>query len=252
MNHHTEATGHTSDAHSQEPAMPTSPKPAPELEVATVNIADPGQTAGPVERVDPLEPVDPELVRQRQQLVLTHIVKIARDSRSDSSKLKRFLRRYERSPGELDDIIQDAMLEATRCADRFQARSSVETWFFGIAANVARNHVARCSKRSGQMESLDESPHMMDAESAHRPRDSSMDVSQQVAYRQLAGIVDVTLSGLSPDLRGTFDLACLQEESYRDVAEIQAIPIGTVRSRVNRVRTLLRSRLKQGFADYAT
>lgn len=92
----------------------------------------------------------------------------------------------------------------------------------------------------------------MDVESAHRPRDGSVDVSQQVAYRQLAGIVDVTLSGLSPDLRGTFDLACLQEESYRDVAEIQAIPIGTVRSRVNRVRTLLRSRLKQGFADYAT
>jgi len=92
----------------------------------------------------------------------------------------------------------------------------------------------------------------MDGESAHRPRDSSMDVSQRVAYRQLAGIVDLTLSSLSPDLRGTFDLACLQEESYRDVAEIQAIPIGTVRSRVNRVRTLLRSRLKHGFADYAT
>lgn len=74
----------------------------------------------------------------------------------------------------------------------------------------------------------------------------------KVAYRQLAGIVDSALSGLSPDLRGTFDLACLQEESYRDVAEIQCIPIGTVRSRVNRVRTLLRSRLKHGFADYAS
>lgn len=92
----------------------------------------------------------------------------------------------------------------------------------------------------------------MDGESAHRPRDGNGDVSQQVAYRQLAGIVDLALSGLSPDLRGTFDLACLQEESYRDVAEIQCIPIGTVRSRVNRVRTLLRSRLKHGFADYAS
>lgn len=199
-----------------------------------------------------VEPIDPALAAYRQQLVLAHIVKIARESRSDSSKLKRFLRRYERSPGELDDIIQDAMLEATRCADRYQARSSVETWFFGIAANVARNHVARCSKRSSQMESLDESPHMMDGESAHRPRDGNGDVSRQVAYRQLAGIVDSALSGLSPDLRGTFDLACLQEESYRDVAEIQCIPIGTVRSRVNRVRTLLRSRLKHGFADYAS
>lgn len=92
----------------------------------------------------------------------------------------------------------------------------------------------------------------MDGESAHRPRDGNGDVSRQVAYRQLAGIVDSALSGLSPDLRGTFDLACLQEESYRDVAEIQCIPIGTVRSRVNRVRTLLRSRLKHGFADYAS
>lgn len=269
MNHHSEATGRTGGAHPQhatvrkdEADAPHSPLPLEaEATLAAVtpvsDVAAPAPEPAPSSDPDalsaePPEPVDPELVRQRQQLVLTHIVKIARESRSDSSKLKRFLRRYERSPGELDDIIQDAMLEATRCADRFQARSTVETWFFGIAANVARNHVARCAKRSSQMESLDESPHMMDSESVHRPRDSSMDVSQQVAYRQLAGIVDLALSGLSADLRGTFDLACLQEESYRDVAEIQAIPIGTVRSRVNRVRTLLRSRLKQGFADYAT
>ncbi|MDH0865342.1 sigma-70 family RNA polymerase sigma factor [Mitsuaria sp. GD03876] len=276
MNQHSEATGRTGGAHPQHLTPQVSPEaaalgPVSDAfdEAANEAACESSDVAGPASPGDPAagpdggqqgaapapeiqEPVDPEVVRQRQQLVLTHIVKIARESRSDSSKLKRFLRRYERSPGELDDIIQDAMLEATRCADRFQARSSVETWFFGIAANVARNHVARCAKRSSQMESLDESPHMMDSESVHRPRDLSADVSQQVAYRQLAGIVDLTLSGLSPDLRGTFDLACLQEESYRDVAEIQAIPIGTVRSRVNRVRTLLRSRLKHGFADYAT
>ncbi len=190
--------------------------------------------------------------RSRQQQVLTHIVRIARESRNDSSKLKRFLRRYERSPGELDDIIQDALLEATRCSDRFMAKSSVETWFFGIAANVARNHVARSAKRSSQVESLDATPHMVDGEMAQRGVEAVMDVSQCVSYRQLAKVVDDTLASLSPDLRGTFHLACLEEESYRDVAAIQSIPIGTVRSRVNRVRTLLRSKLQQGFADYAT
>ncbi len=91
----------------------------------------------------------------------------------------------------------------------------------------------------------------MDSDNAYRPRDAGMDVSQRAAYRQLAGIVTEALTTLSPDLRTTFDLACLQEESYRDVAEIQAIPIGTVRSRVNRVRTLLRSKVAQTFADYA-
>lgn len=190
--------------------------------------------------------------RDRQQQVLTHIVRIARESRNDSSKLKRFLRRYERSPGELDDIIQDALLEATRCSDRFMAKSSVETWFFGIAANVARNHVARSAKRSSQLESLDATPHTVDGELAQRNGEAVMDVSQCVSYRQLAKVVDDTLAGLSADLRGTFHLACLEEESYRDVAAIQSIPIGTVRSRVNRVRTLLRSKLQQGFADFAT
>ncbi|WP_177200705.1 sigma-70 family RNA polymerase sigma factor [Roseateles sp. YR242] len=192
------------------------------------------------------------LARDRQQQVLLHITRIARESRSDSSKLKRFLRRYERSPGELDDIIQDALLEATRCSDRYMAKSSVETWFFGIAANVARNHVARSAKRSSQVESLDATPYVADGETAQRASESVMDVSQCVSYRQLARVVDDTLSTLSPDLRGTFHLACLEEESYRDVAEIQSIPIGTVRSRVNRVRTLLRSKLQQGFADYAS
>lgn len=238
MSHHTEVT--------RRPAGPLANSGA-----TSATPPHPSSDGASAPHAAPDEPVDPELARQRQQLVLSHIVKIAHEARSDSSKLKRFLRRYERSPSELDDIIQDAMLEATRCADRFQGRSTVETWFFGIAANVARNHVARCAKRNRQMESLDDAPHTRDGESVHHSRDRSKDVSQQVAYRQLAGIVDVTLSGLSPDLRCTFDLACLQEESYREVAALQAIPIGTVRSRVNRVRTLLRARLKQEFADYA-
>ena len=113
MNHSTDANDDNTDA---DPAVEP---------VELIEQGDPADTAEAAEQneaVEAVEAVDPELVRQRQQLVLTHIVKIARDSRSDSSKLKRFLRRYERSPGELDDIIQDAMLEATRCADRFQAR----------------------------------------------------------------------------------------------------------------------------------
>lgn len=240
MNHHSEACGDATDTDAPSRAAVPSPAGSP---------LQPGPSGTPD---GPFDSLAPAAVAQRQQLVLAHIVKIARDSRSDSSKLKRFLRRYERSPSELDDIIQDALLEATRCADRFMARSTVETWFFGIAANVARNHVARCSKRNRQTESLDAPPHTLDGESVHCPRDPSADVSLQVAYRQLAGIVDVTLSGLSPDLRGTFDLACLQEEPYREVADQLAIPIGTVRSRINRVRTLLRSRLKDGFADYAS
>ncbi|WP_431260942.1 hypothetical protein ACQ86G_13010 [Roseateles chitinivorans] len=43
MNHHTEAMGHTGDAHSQELAMPTSPPPCPRLELAIDDLGDSGQ-----------------------------------------------------------------------------------------------------------------------------------------------------------------------------------------------------------------
>lgn len=196
--------------------------------------------------------IEDDSPQSRQQQVLDQITRIARESRSDSSKLKRFLRRYERSSTELDDIIQDALLEATRCSDRYLAKSTVETWFFGIAANMARNHVARCSRRNSQVGSLDDQPHLLEGEIAQRAEGGAGDVGKHVAYRQLAGLVEETLSTMSPDLRETFDLACLQEESYRDVAAIQVIPIGTVRSRVNRVRTVLRAKVQHSFADYAS
>ena len=94
----------------------------------------------------------------------TFMNQIIRISINDSRKLKRFIWRFEHNEENIEDIIQDAVIEALRCEHSFEYRSSVETWFFGVAANVARRHVARHSVHSKRVTSLDEHNECMQIE----------------------------------------------------------------------------------------
>jgi RNA polymerase sigma-70 factor (ECF subfamily) len=60
-----------------------------------------------------------------------------------------------------------------------------------------------------------------------------------VAGREASEILQATLQKLSPDLREAVILRDLQEMEYREIAEVLAIPEGTVKSRINRGRAEL-------------
>ena len=185
-----------------------------------------------------------EALSERQTQVMECIEQIARINTSHSRKLKRFLWRFERTLGDVEDIIQDAMVEAMRCSDRFLAHSSVETWFYGIAANVARGHVARCVMHGLRTDSLDLLQESAGDAAANRTNPATdLAFGDAVELREFTQRLDAAITQLPPDLRITFDLACLQELSYREIADALLIPIGTVRSRVNRARTLLKASL---------
>jgi RNA polymerase sigma-70 factor (ECF subfamily) len=62
---------------------------------------------------------------------------------------------------------------------------------------------------------------------------------QAVAGREASEILQATLHKLSPDLREAVILRDLQEMEYREIAEVLAIPEGTVKSRINRGRAEL-------------
>jgi RNA polymerase sigma-70 factor (ECF subfamily) len=62
---------------------------------------------------------------------------------------------------------------------------------------------------------------------------------QGVAGREASEILQATLQKLSPDLREAVILRDLQEMEYREIAEVLAIPEGTVKSRINRGRAEL-------------
>jgi RNA polymerase sigma-70 factor (ECF subfamily) len=148
-------------------------------------------------------------------------------------QLLRFVMRYVRNPEDAEDVVQNTFVEALRCADRFSGLSKPSTWLFGIALNLARNQVRRtCSSLCDPI----------DEEALEQVVDPyRIDPMALIASRQIAGKVDAVLDRLDPEIRATFEAVLEGDVTYEEAARQLQIPVGTVRSRVSRVRALVRA-----------
>ena len=148
--------------------------------------------------------------------------------------LLRFVRRYLRNSEDAEDVVQATFIEALKCADRFAGLSKPSTWLFGIALNLARNQVRR--NCNDMFETVDDT--FMD-----QIPDKNSDPASMVEMRQIAIRVDSILKDLPPKFRKTFEAVLDGEASYEEAANQLQIPIGTIRSRVSRVRASVRAQL---------
>lgn len=150
-----------------------------------------------------------------------------------------FVKRYVRNDQDAEDVVQNTFAEAVRCADRFSGLSKPSTWLFGIALNLARNQVRRnCADR---FESVEETflEHIVDP---------LADPASVIEARQLNTRIDTLLDHMLPEMRLTFDTVLQGDTTYEEAAQLLQIPIGTVRSRVSRVRAAVRA----NFGDLAS
>jgi RNA polymerase sigma factor (sigma-70 family) len=151
--------------------------------------------------------------------------------RQHRTHLLRFVQRYLGNQSDAEDVVQNTFVEALRCADRFSGLSKPSTWLFGIALNLARNQ----GRRNGadRYETVEE-------DFMEQLVDIHADPALQYEWRQMARKVDRLIGDLPPKIRATF-LAVLEGElTYEEAARDLQIPIGTVRSRISRVRTAAR------------
>lgn len=132
-------------------------------------------------------------------------------------------------PDAADDALADAMLEAFRQRHRFDpARGSVQSWFFGIAASMARRHRRSAAKwlRRCERQARDAGPAIASA-------------NEQGLSSELAA----ALRRLPVDQRTVLLLNAVGEQTYQEIAAILDLPIGTVRSRLSRARQTLATTL---------
>jgi RNA polymerase sigma-70 factor (ECF subfamily) len=148
--------------------------------------------------------------------------------------LIRFVLRYARNSADAEDIVQNTFIEALRCADRYSGLSKPSTWLFGIALNVARNQVRR--NGADRYETVEDGFMEQIADVHANPADLAE--SRQMIFK-----VETLLRNFPEKIRDTFDAVVNHEASYEEAAEYLNIPVGTVRSRVSRVRGAVRQQL---------
>ena len=153
--------------------------------------------------------------------------------REHSKHLTRFVQRYVRRQEDAEDVVQTTFIEAMRCADRFSGLSKPSTWLFGIALNMARNHVRR---------QVNEGWEEIDEALLATLIDEKSDPAFLLEVRQIAAQVDSLLNKMQVEIRDTFEAVLDGDSTYEEAAEELHIPIGTVRSRVSRVRTAIRAK----------
>jgi RNA polymerase sigma-70 factor, ECF subfamily len=138
------------------------------------------------------------------------------------------LRRYARAlthDAELaDDLVQDTLVRALRSEHLFHG-GDVRSWLYTILTNLNRNRLRSLARRP-----LHASIEDNDAPDMAGPEAGGRDIE-----RALATLVD--------DQRSALLLVVLEGLTYREVAEIQGVPIGTVMSRLARARMQVKSYL---------
>lgn len=136
--------------------------------------------------------------------------------------LRRYARALTRDRDLADDLVQDTLVRALRSEKLFLG-GDLRAWLYTILTNLNRN----------RRRSLARQPIMTEFEDTAEP--SGTEAEGRDISRALALLPD--------DQRSVLLLVVLEGLSYRDVAEIQGVPIGTVMSRLARARAQIKAAL---------
>ena len=154
--------------------------------------------------------------------------------------------RLTKNERDAEDLVQDTCMRAYRFFDKFERGTNIKAWLFKILTNTFINRYRRKVKERNVTEGSErEAVH--EAFISRDASDYAANPEQYMFDRLLSDDVLRAIDGLPIDFRLVVILADLQEFSYKEIAEILDVPVGTVMSRLFRGRKALQKSLR----DYA-
>jgi RNA polymerase sigma-70 factor (ECF subfamily) len=135
--------------------------------------------------------------------------------------LRAFAISLTRNPDQAEDLVQDTLLKACDKRDSFELGTSLQAWLFTILRNSFHTEHR---KRRREVE---------DSEGTHAQ--ALVSLPDQIARLELQDL-SIALSKLDADQRQAILLVGAEGMSYEDAAMAAGVPLGTIKSRVNRAR----------------
>jgi len=167
-----------------------------------------------------------------------------RDAMGFTQQLYSAAMRMARNPDDAEDLVQETYLKAYRAYHTFQEGTNLKAWLYRILTNTYINEYRKESRRPAEVD-------LGAAEDLYLYRrigaDGSAEASRATEDRVLDGLVEsdvkAAVEGLPEAFRAPVLLADLEGFSYKEIAEILDIPIGTVMSRLHRGRRAMQKTL---------
>lgn len=150
--------------------------------------------------------------------------------------------RFTRDPRDAEDLVQDAFLRACRFLDRFEPGTNMKAWLFRILTNTFINKY----RRSTRERSLVEGPEReMVTDQLHSPEaaERAENPERTLLDRLVSEDVLAAIDAVPIDFRMVVILADIHDFSYKEIADILDVPVGTVMSRLFRGRRHLQRSL---------
>jgi RNA polymerase sigma-70 factor (ECF subfamily) len=155
-----------------------------------------------------------------------------------------FIYRFIGDPDSAEDLAQETFIRIYRNIDRYRHdMAGFRTWMYRIASNLCKNELRNRNRR----------PRILvnnaigDQDDERSPVENTVDPSPgpdgQVEKKELQDVLTRAISGLPEKLRIALILRDIEGMSYEEISQTIKRPVGTVKSRINRARLMLKDKM---------
>lgn len=149
----------------------------------------------------------------------------------------RFVGNYE----DACDVAQETFLRLFKNKMKYEPIAKFSTWLYTIAGNVAKSELRR--KRTSRIVPLNQTDEDGEEQTWDLP-DTEYTPDQQVDMTLIEQYLQEALMKIPPSYREVIVMRDIQDLEYEEIAKVTGLPLGTVKSRINRGRLQLQELLK--------
>lgn len=154
--------------------------------------------------------------------------------------------RMTRNPADAQDLVQETYAKAYRAFSQFQEGTNLKAWLYRILTNTYIN-IYRKAQRGPAVDPTEQIEDWQMARAERHTSGGLVSAEMQALENLPNPVITDAFSKVPDDFRTAVYLADVEGFSYKEIAEIMDVPVGTVMSRLHRGRKALRELLE----DYA-
>ncbi len=152
------------------------------------------------------------------------------------NRVVNFLYRFTGDRDEAEDLAQDTFVKVFRSKHLYKEVAKFSTWFYTIALNTAKTN----AKKKSRMSTISLSDFDPENEKDYELKDTGYTPDEVANAGMENHYIQQAINSLDEDFRKIIILRDIEDLEYEEIVKITGLPMGTVKSRINRGREKLK------------